>query len=71
MYICKYIYIYSAQRDLFVYRLFVSKTVVFVSEMEVGLGQTCGKEVVWSSVGSSVLACSGDKRGRPGVGILT
>jgi hypothetical protein len=29
---------YSAQRDLVGYRLFVSKTVVLVSEMEFGLG---------------------------------
>jgi hypothetical protein len=30
--------IYSAQRDLVVYRMFVSKTAVLVSEMEFGLG---------------------------------
>jgi hypothetical protein len=29
--------IYSAQRDLAVYRLFLSKTMVLVSEMEFGL----------------------------------
>jgi hypothetical protein len=32
--------------------------------------EICGKEVVWSSVGSSVLAWSGNRRGHPGVGIL-
>jgi hypothetical protein len=30
--------IYSAQRDLVVYRLFVSKTVVLVSEKKFGFG---------------------------------
>jgi hypothetical protein len=30
--------IYSAQRDLIVYRLFVSKILVLVSEMEFGFG---------------------------------